>query len=175
MRFIKSFIFGLTGLFVFATLLSLLIPFHIKISRVVVINTTPDKVYPQVINLRKWKNWHPLFKMDSAVIVYSGSPGGADQDCTIQYNNRSTKLHIESVDSAGIKFLLQSDGENDIQNEISLHQVADQPGVEVEWKATVHLRWYPWEKVFGIFLDKIAGPGYEAALNGLKGYFEAGR
>ena len=29
-------------------------------------------------------------------------------------------------------------------------------------------KWYPWEKIKGVFLDKISGPQYEAALSNLK-------
>jgi hypothetical protein len=38
----------------------------------------------------------------------------------------------------------------------------------VEWRSLTRLHWYPWEKFYAIFMDKITGPGYEAALNGLK-------
>jgi hypothetical protein len=30
------------------------------------------------------------------------------------------------------------------------------------------MKWYPWEKAKGIFLDKVSGPQYEAALANLK-------
>jgi len=48
-----------------------------------------------------------------------------------------------------------------------------EPGTAyVQWQARVKLRWYPWEKLYGIVMDKVAGPGYDTALNGLKDYVE---
>jgi hypothetical protein len=34
------------------------------------------------------------------------------------------------------------------------------------------MKWYPWEKFSGIFVDKMTGPGYQAALNELKDFVE---
>ena len=172
MRLLKLFFFGITGLFVFATLLSLLIPFHIKLSRVVLINAPADRVMPLVNQFNNWKKWHPLFKSDSAIIHCSGSASNSGQSCSVQYINRLTSLQTESIDSNTMKFLVQSKGENDIQNEISFHRMDANHVVEVEWIAIVKLHWYPWEKLYGIFMDRIAGPGYEAALDGLKKYAE---
>jgi hypothetical protein len=35
-----------------------------------------------------------------------------------------------------------------------------------------YFKWYPWEKIKGIFLDKISGPQYESALVRLKEFAE---
>ena len=73
MRYIKMFLVGLIGLFIVITLLSLLLPSEVKVSRAVVINTTTGKVYTQIADFRNWKNWQPLFASDSAVIAFSNS------------------------------------------------------------------------------------------------------
>jgi hypothetical protein len=36
------------------------------------------------------------------------------------------------------------------------------------WNVNTELGWYPWRKLGGIFLDKVTGPQYEAALQNLK-------
>ena len=70
MRLIKAFLTGAIGLFLVMTLLSLLIPSNVKVSRTTLINnTTRVKVLEQVINLSNWKNWHPVFKNNDAKIM----------------------------------------------------------------------------------------------------------
>ena len=50
--------------------------------------------------------------------------------------------------------------------------VQEQGNMQVQWQAVVHLKWYPWEKFSGIFIEKMAGQGYEDALQSLKSYVE---
>lgn len=166
MRFIKSFLVVIIGLFTIVTLMSLLIPSTVKISRSVTISADRGKVYEQVVRLQNWKNWHPIFKSDSTVITFT------NDGCNINYNNKLTRLQTKSVDSTGIQFLLAAKGENDILNQINILPVTQPNTVYVEWTAFVKLKWYPWEKLYGMVVDKIAGPGYEAALNDLKSFVE---
>lgn len=169
MRLIKAFLAGITGLLIFITLLSLLIPAHPKVSRTIVINTgSKEKVITQVKNLGNWKNWQPLFASDSSKITF----GKSDEDaaCTVLYKGKATHLKILKTDSSSVTFTLNAEGESQVINQIfisSLHQQT-----RVDWIATTNLHWYPWEKFYAIFIDKLTGPGYEASLNGLKKFVE---
>ena len=172
-RLVKAFLFGITGLFIVITLLSLLIPSKVKTSRVVIINnTTADKIYQQTANLNNWKKWHPVFKPGVTVINIVDSSIGKNAACNIVYNNKTTYLVITSADTASIKFNLQSNSAKDIENDLVIIPLPQQHSVQVEWRVLNNLHWYPWEKFYAIFLDKITGPGYEDALNGLKTYLE---
>src|SRR5689334_4059272 len=112
MRLIKGFLFVLTGLAVMITLFSLLIPSNVKISRSVIINDTTGKIITQLTNLKNWKNWHPIFMTNDATINYLGN------GCDIVYHNKTTHLTLQSTSVNDVQFLLQSEGENDIENEI---------------------------------------------------------
>jgi hypothetical protein len=172
MRYIKAFLIGLIGLFIAITLLSLLLPSEVKVSRAVVINASTGKVYAQIANLKNWKNWEPLFASDSAVIHFSDSASGKFPFCDITYRNKQIHISMAELDSASVKFLLQSKGEDDIFNEIDIVPVGVNNGIQVEWKALTKLKWYPWEKFYGIFIDGITGADYEDALNHLKDFVE---
>lgn len=173
MRLVKAFLVGATGLFIFITVLSLLIPSNITVSRNTVIsNTTKDKIYAQVYELKNWKNWHPLFSTDSATINFGNNTAGENAGCDIIYKNKTTHLRITKTDTASISFTLQSAGENNISNQINFYSLSGLNEIRVDWNATTHLRWYPWEKFYAIFIDKLTGPGYEMALNGLKQFAE---
>ena len=154
-------------------MLSLLIPAHVKVSRITVINNTAiNKIYKQIADLKEWKNWHPVFKPGVAVINFGTITEGNNASCDIIISNKTTHLIINSADSFSVKFILQSQGENSIENNIILTPLPAQQAVQVEWLAINKLHWYPWDKFYAIFIDKISGPGYEAALNGLKDFIE---
>jgi hypothetical protein len=174
MRFIKAFLFGITGLFIVITLFSLLIPANVKVVRVAVINNTSiEKVYQQVANFDNWKKWHPIFTVDSAKLYWHPSAlVGKDSGCIFMHHGREVSIKLISSDPSSIKFLVQSQGEYDIENDIILKTIPLQQAVQVEWHAVNQLHWYPWDKFYAIFIDKITGPDYEAALNGLKNYIE---
>lgn len=174
MRVIKVFLVGAIGLFIIITLFSLLIPSRVRVSRAVLINNTSnDVVYRQVANLENWKNWHPIFTMDSAKLSsHSPAIAGKDSGYTFNHRGRDINITILSADSGSVQFLLQADGENDIDNDILITSLPSQNAVQVEWRAITKLHWYPWEKFYGIFIDKLTGPGHEAALNGLKDFIE---
>jgi hypothetical protein len=172
-RLIKAFLFGIAGLFIMITILSLLIPSNVKVARVVVINnTTAGKIYQQTGNLRNWKNWQPMFKPGVAVVNFGNITEGKKASCDIVYNNKTTHLAITAADTSSVKFLLQSKGGNDIENNIILSPLPSSQSVHVEWRTVTKLHWYPWDKFYAIFLDKMSGPGYEAALSNLNDYIE---
>ncbi|MEO6548309.1 MAG: hypothetical protein ABIN94_09930 [Ferruginibacter sp.] len=173
MRLIKAFLFGAIGLFIIITLFSLLIPFTVRVSRVIVINTlNPGELYGQVANFENWKKWHPIFTTDSATIYPQYSAGRRDSVYVILHRGKQINITRINADSVSVKFLLHAKGENDIENELYFTTLPQQQSVQVEWRVINRLKWYPWEKFYGIFLDKLTGPGYEAALQGLKTFIE---
>jgi hypothetical protein len=173
MRLIKALLVGATGLFVIITLFSLIIPSRSRVSRGITINVGDSAmVYQLVRDFGNWRKWHPVFTSDSASLsCHGGDSSAADSACIIRHHGRDIRITHLTSNSGSARFLLQASGENDIENEIIVVQ-AGAGAVQVEWRSIAHLRWYPWEKFYGIFMDKLTGPNYEAALNGLKLYVE---
>jgi polyketide cyclase/dehydrase/lipid transport protein len=172
MRLIKFVFVGFASLFIVVTLISLLLPSEVKVSRAVVINAPENKIYDDVADLRNWKNWHPSFQADSIVIRYSTPSFGKGAYCNIVYHYQQTHLQITDADSSSIKFLTQLNGANNIENEINIIPVKELNSFQVEWSATTKLRWYPWDKFYGIFIDKLTAQGYQDALDDLKDSLE---
>lgn len=174
MRFVKAFFVAITGLFVIITLLSLLIPSRVQVVRSVAIyTTTAAAALKQVAEVINWKNWHPIFTLDSAIIKSrSLSASGKSMSYVILHRQKESVVTILSADSATVNILMQSPGESDVTNELSALAIPGQDGIQVSWKAITQLHWYPWEKFYAIFLDKLTGPGYDLALTGLKDFLE---
>ncbi len=170
-RLIKGFLFVLVGLFIVISLFSLLIPSRVIVTKGVVINNNPKKVLAEVSNLQNWKHWLPIFKTDSVKLNFS--PGeGLNSFCEWESSGKINKFQIDSLSADKVDIALIRPGENDIMNTIRIFPLADSNSVQVEWRAITKLKWYPWEKFYGLFIEKMSGENYEEALNSLKGYVE---
>ena len=174
MRLLKAFVVGATGLFIVVTLFSLLIPSRVRVSRAVMINgASSAEIREQVANFSNWRNWHPIFTMDSATGNWQETKGAAsDRSFHILHGKQDIVISPRATDSIATRFLLQVAGENDVENEIVVLPLPAQQAVQVEWRAITQLSWYPWQKFYGIFVDQLTGPGYETALNSLKNFLE---
>ena len=174
MRLIKAIFVGAISLFIIVTLFSLLIPARVMVSRATVINNVnAADVYRQLAILENWKNWHPIFTIGAAKLNRQPSTDDTqDSVWHIIHGQQDILLNLQSHDSTSVKFLLQVAGENDIQNDIVITPLQGQSNVQVEWRAITRLHWYPWEKFYGIFIDQLSGPGYEASLKSLKTFLE---
>ncbi len=172
-QIIKAFLVGFTGLFIVITLFSLLIPSRVRVSRATVIyNVTMAEVLKQTAHIENWINWHPVFKSDSAKLTCPDTSNVIIKTCTILHRGSIAQLSVTAVDTASVKFDLRAKGENDISNELVFTSLPEQHSIQVEWRAITKLQWYPWQKVYGIFIDKLTGSGYEQALDGLKNFLE---
>ena len=172
MRLFKGFFIVLAGLFIFITILSLFIPSKLVVSRAVVINAAADKVFAQVKDLRQWKNWQPVFMQDSANMKFDKDASGVSNSCTWESKGKQNKMQVTGNTGHVLTAILSREGENDVLNTISILPLADRNQVQAEWTVLIKLKWYPWEKFYGIFIEKVSGQGYEDALNSLKTYTE---
>lgn len=172
MRLFKGFFIVLAGLFIFITILSLFIPSKLMVSRAVVINANADKVFSEISNLQNWKHWQPVFKSDSAQMQFKTEANGISNYCEWDSKDKKNVIEITGRKNNSITALLRRSGENDVQNTISVLPLSDSNQVQAEWNVLIKLKWYPWEKFYGIFIEKVSGQGYEDALNSLKGYVE---
>jgi hypothetical protein len=172
MRLFKGFFIVLAGLFIFITILSLFIPSKLMVSRAVVINANSSKVFSEISNLQNWKHWQPVFINDSAKINFKTDASGMSDYCEWDSKGKKNIVEITGKKNNSVSAVLKRPGENDVQNTISILPLADSNQVQAEWSVLVKLKWYPWEKFYGIFIEKISGQGYEDALNSLKNYIE---
>jgi len=173
MRLFKGFFIVLAGLFIFITILSLFIPSKLMVSRAVVINANAGKVFSEINNLQNWKHWQPVFMSDSSQIHFKTDANGISNYCEWDSKGKKNIVEITDKKNNSISALQKRSGENDVQNTISVLPLSDSNQVQAEWNVLIKLKWYPWEKFYGIFIEKISGQGYEDALNSLKNYVES--
>lgn len=173
MRLFKGFFIVLLGLFAVVTIMSLFIPSKIMVTKGVVINADANKVLTEISDLQNWKHWQPVFMADTSNLSFSDEDNGSFKTCEWVSKGKKNKIVIKSQSKEGINVSLLRDGENEVLNTITVLPLQDSNQVQVDWNVLIKLKWYPWEKFYGIFIEKITGDGYEAALNSLKKYVEA--
>lgn len=171
-RLFKGFFIVLAGLFIFITILSLFIPSKLMVTRAVVINASAGKVFSEISDLQNWKHWQPVFVNDSAKIKFNSGIDGISNSCEWDSKGKKNEIQFTQKTNNTVSATLKGTGENEVQNTISVLPLADSNQVQVEWNVLIKLKWYPWEKFYGIFIEKITGQGYEDALNSLKTYVE---
>ncbi len=172
MRLMKGFLFVASGFFILITCISLLIPSRVMTAKTVVIHAQPQKILAAINDLQAWKQWHPVFKINSSAVIVSNPSIAVNATAEWSTSNKKNSIIITQVFPQGIKFLLNRPGENPVENTLTSVPLQEAGTYQVEWKALTKLKWYPWEKFAGIFVGEITGPGYEAALAALKNYTE---
>ncbi len=171
MKSFKGLVFVFCGLFIVITLMSLLMPSKVMTTRSSTIASTPQLIMDQLQDLQNWKNWHPVFKNDKNIRISKNS-SGAGAYAEWMKGNKKKHLQIISVSENVVRFLIKMPGENDMENKIELTKFEGSNDIQVEWAALTKLKWYPWDKFSGLFIDKITGQGYASALYDLKSFLE---
>ena len=171
MRYAIVFIFSIVIIILIA-LAGLLLPSKITITKSVLINAPAERIRSQINDFNNWKNWYPAFK-DSTIIV------------TNNILKRNTLQSVSLKDDNGKQIDLDLIFSSDDTIEVAVgspsstkvfYQFLLIPHLSGKTQLTLNIntffKWYPWEKIKGIFLDKISGPQYESALNKLKEVIE---
>lgn len=171
MKFLKGFLFVLSGLFIFITLFSLLIPSRVITVRGKDIIASKSQIYAAIKDFHEWKKWHPIFIGNPNAIIGNDDSAGIARSITWGVGSKNT-LTISGYFPDGIKMDLTRPGENTVENTLRIILLDNPSAYQVEWRSVTHLKWYPWDKFAGIFINQITGPGYDAALSSLKLYVE---
>jgi hypothetical protein len=172
MKMIKGAVIGFVGLFIVVTLISLLIPSKIVTARAVSVQADSLLLFNEVSNLKNWNHWHPVFVNDTTLLKFGNTTSGVNTIASWTQNSKTYKLAIIEQKYPFVKINIQQEGEEDMENIFTIMPVMEQGNMQVQWQAITQLKWYPWEKFSGLFVEKMAGSGNEAALNSLKAFVE---
>jgi len=146
MRIIKLGLISVVFFAVMITLVSLLFPSHVRISKAVDINSDKETVLAQLKDTSNWKNWYPGADSSMPVVELTAT------DSSIQFHQ------VGNVNRSGEGF--------------NIMPVGQPHTVTVQWYMDIHLHWYPWEKFSSLLLENRYGPFMERGLTRLKAYLE---
>ncbi|GAB4091260.1 SRPBCC family protein [Flaviaesturariibacter terrae] len=149
MRIIKLGLISAFFLFLLWTLLSLLIPSTVRISKATNIAAPPERIWSLVNDSAQWRRWHPWFGDSSTVL----------RQVRFQWEERSDSL---------TRVTLRHPGVRDLHNNFRLYRFERSDSLTLQWYIDFKLRWYPWEKFSSLFFESSYGNMMQEGLVQLK-------
>lgn len=148
MRIIKLGLISFAFLFLIVTLISLLIPSHIRISRATNLPPVRDSI---MALLKNEKAWNPIYT-DSAIASRSA---GLQRTIT------------EQTDSTFV-YTLQDEGRKPVTNGWRLYGAPASDSLTLQWYMDFRLGFLPWQKFSSLFYEGTYGILMETGLANLK-------
>ncbi|NER83310.1 MAG: SRPBCC family protein [Leptolyngbya sp. SIO1D8] len=179
MAMLKKAIAALVGFGVLVLLGGFLLPSQVHVERSLLMNGTPEDVYPLVSDLTEWQAWSPWAQMDPQMdVAISGSGvgqtmrwhsedpmvGDGTQEVTVLESPSYVKTHLDfgsqGVADAAFELTPQSDG------------TLVSWSLDTDMREGVPFLSQPISTYFGFFMDSMMGQDYEAGLANLKNLVE---
>lgn len=148
MRVIKLGLISFVFIFIIVTLISLLIPSRIRISRATNLPNQRDSIFSL---LKNEQLWHPAYR-DSATSLQMSS-----LQKTITAQSDSTFVYT-----------LQKQGRKPVTNGWQVYGKPSSDSLTLQWYMDFRLGWYPWEKFSSLFYERTYGAMMETGLANLK-------
>ncbi len=169
MRYLKMALVSFVVFFSMFTVIGLLFPSHINSANAVIINNKKNIVLKEMQLSGSWIKWYPFFQPGIGAHI-----DGIEKDTTIFFNDKmETLVYNKRVDSNAVSFFMKyGSGRATEHNIIALDIQEDSSQVQLVWKETEKLKWYPWERFRGLVLEKAKKEYLEAVLNRFKQYVD---
>lgn len=166
------FLVGLAGLLLLFTFIGLLIPSSVKISRGLIVQADSITVCQTVCNLRTWPMWMEWLHSEKGTLVTFKEEGNyRGVKWASLSKGQSGEIIIKKNEGGEVYLIHAFPGLNKAEGMIRIRNAG--PGQsEVLWMMEYPLRWYPWERFEGIFMDSMIGSALDKALSDLNKYLE---
>ena len=161
-RWIKPVIIGMAGLFIVMLGFSLILPDHVMTSKWVMVKADQQTIIQEIKNLENWKSWNLLLRGAQNVQV---------SDSTLNWtslNGKGSHLRVDTVNDKGVSTTLSFNQGRPFISGFSVEKREKSDSTQVVWYIIEELKWYPWEKFYGMMAADMKGPLMEASLALLK-------
>ena len=142
------------------SLLSLLLPSKITITKSVRVNAPLADVHKYMSDLRKWPEWFLPMEDSSMNITYTVIVASV----TIR-DIKGKEMTLEKMPSAidTVNFALRTPSATQVFYQVILVPQTEY-NTQIVFNVNTYFKWYPWEKIKGVFLDKMSGPMYQKSM-----------
>ena len=154
MKVIKLAVISFVFVFIMATLFSLMVPSHLRISKAVNVAADKDSIFSLINNKSNWPRWHPAFQQGKSV----------DE---VLANNKIIITPLIKTDSLVTMQWKQAD-KRPVINGWQLHHLPSSDSLALQWYMDFDLQWYPWQKFGSLFYENIYGSMMEKGLTNIK-------
>lgn len=151
-------------------------PDSFQVQRTASIKAPPEKIFPLINDLQRFKTWNPFARKDpNAKETYTGPASGKGATSTFEGNNEVGKGSLEITDSippskVAMQLRMTEPMEADNQIEFTLEPRGDV--THVTWAMRGHCSYLG--KIVGLFfnMDRMVGGDFETGLASLKAVAE---
>lgn len=167
MKKFRVILISLFVLFSVIMIFSMLIPADTRVSRAINIRGNRDSLKYTLLDLKQWPKWHPNLKTgnDSNPVTYSS----AGERPWLKYNGFT--MHVSAATDSTINVDMTNREGKQLHSIVQLVNLNRDTCV-VNWYATFHSGWYPWEKFRSMFYDQLYGPSLDSNLVKFRHYTE---
>ena len=166
MKILKWVVIVIVAIIAICLAVAAFLPSSYKVERSTVINTSPEKVFALVTDLKMWNKWSPWYEMDStATYSYNDSTGvGAEMSWKSEIVGSGT-LQITSVNDSSVNYLLKFIEPFESESNGTFIIRAEEENTYVSWSDHGNLS-FPVERLMTLFMDfdKMLGPDFEKGL-----------
>lgn len=171
MKILLRLLAGFAAFIVGLVAIAFILPKTYRVERSIVIQAPAAKIYPRLADLREWKTWGVWFERDPEI----KNSYSADQlvvgawsawESKKEGNGKATITALEAPHRAVYRLEFADLG---TASTGTFQLVADGANAtRVIWSDEGDLGYNPLNRWFGLFLEKLVGPDFEAGLAKLK-------
>jgi uncharacterized protein YndB with AHSA1/START domain len=176
MKWVKRILVTLVAVVALLLVIGFLLPSGFKVQRTAQIAAPPAKVYALIVDPRQWKNWTVWNQRDPAMkMSYSGADSGAGAKWSWQSASEGNGVmeFTAAVPNERLVYAL-SFPDMGMTSRGELQLVPDGAGTRVTWTNEGDMGGNPVNRYFGVMMDRLVGPDFEAGLKNLKALAERG-
>lgn len=171
MVFFRRLLLTIAVLVLLIGLVGMLLPSSVHVERSAVFNTTPDKIWPHISNFKSWEAWSPWFEKDpNASFTYSGNAGSVGHESTWSSEQKDVGSGSQKITEvvANEKMVTALDFGSQ-GTAVAMFELEPQTsGTRVTWSLDSDFGDNFIGRYFGLMMDRMLGPDYEAGLAKLK-------
>lgn len=168
MDILKKIIIGILGIIALFFIVSVFLPSENKVERSITFKGNADSVFKNINTLKSWNKWSHWQLIEPAMqIQYYGPEAGVGATQTWTGKDGKGKLTIvESVAPRVIAYQLQFEDFTPMNGYFEIDANEDST-VTVTWTMKADAGKNPIMKYFGLMMDRMMGPDFEAGLKNL--------
>jgi uncharacterized protein YndB with AHSA1/START domain len=176
MRIIKNIVLALILIVIVLVAIAFALPRKYQVVRSMDIAASPDKVFEQINDPRKWANWTVWNQRDPAMKMnYSGAPSGAGAKWVWQSKSEGNG-EMEFTRSEAPKLLAYKlyfpDFDSRSGGQLVLEPTGTGNSTRLTWSNSGELGNNPMMRWMGLAMDKMVGSDFDAGLKNLKALVE---
>lgn len=175
MRWIKPLLIGLGGLFAVLLGISALLPSRVMTSRWVRVAGETTAPIREVRNLEGWKDWNRLLSGATNVNItpVPDTGRGGSIEWTDPRGGRN-RIEVAGQGDKGILTYITLGKGRPFESGFSIEK-RHADSTQIVWYIMEELRWYPWEKFYGMMAEDMKAPLMQESLERLKAKLEGDR